>query len=155
MADTGRSWYTELDFDSYVLDLLLIGWCTICVVIIVTVNAIVSAFGPLQRQPQEKIRGEREGVSLSGTVLPVETAKWFNDAVSWFYLHYYYTPEYAEEWLKSLNDQLTKLGVSTCPCTSTQTHAQMRAHTYRHARAHTHMRACLYVCTHTHIQTHT
>uniref|UniRef100_A0A0B7BHJ9 C2 domain-containing protein n=1 Tax=Arion vulgaris TaxID=1028688 RepID=A0A0B7BHJ9_9EUPU len=111
MAETGRSWYTELDFDSYVLDLLLLGWCTLCLLIILVVNAIVSAFGPLQRRPREKNRGDTEGESLTGAVLPIETAKWFNDAVNWFYLHYYYSaPEYIVEWLKSLNEQLIKLG---------------------------------------------
>lgn len=112
MAEAGRSWYTELDFDSYVLDLLLLGWCTFCFLIILAVNAIVAAFGPLQRRPREKIRGDTEGESLSGAVLPLETAKWFNDAVNWFYLHYYYSPEYVDDWLRALNEQLTKLGVS-------------------------------------------
>uniref|UniRef100_A0A0B7AMH6 Synaptotagmin-like mitochondrial and lipid-binding domain-containing protein n=1 Tax=Arion vulgaris TaxID=1028688 RepID=A0A0B7AMH6_9EUPU len=110
MAEAGRSWYTELDFDSYVLDLLLIGWCTLCFLIILAVNAIVSAFGPLQKQPQERIRGETEGKSLTGAVLPVETAKWFTDAISWCYLHYYHSPEFTVEWLKALNEQLVRLG---------------------------------------------
>ncbi|BFZ13818.1 hypothetical protein BsWGS_16857 [Bradybaena similaris] len=111
MADAGRSWYTELDFDSYVLDLLLLGWCTLCFVIILVVNAIVGAFGPLQKRPKEqRSRGEAEGESLTGAALPLETAKWFNDAVNWFYLHYYHSPDFMHDWLKSLNEQLTKLG---------------------------------------------
>jgi hypothetical protein len=109
MAEAGRSWYTELDFDSYVLDLLLFGWVGLCFVVILAVNAIVSAFGPLQKQPQERTRGE-VGQSLTGAVLPIETTKWFNDAVSWFYLHYYYTPDLTGEWVKALNEQLLKLG---------------------------------------------
>lgn len=113
MADAGRSWYTELDFDSYVLDLLLLGWCTLCFVIILVVNSIVGAFGPLQKRPKEqRSRGGAEGESLTGAALPLETAKWFNDAVNWFYLHYYHSPDFTQDWLKSLNEQLTKLGVS-------------------------------------------
>ncbi|KAH9491406.1 hypothetical protein Btru_031267 [Bulinus truncatus] len=113
MADTSRTWYTELDFDSYVLDLLLLGWCTLCFIVILAVNAIVAAFGPLQRQPREKFREITEGeTSLTGAALPLETAQWFNNAVNWFYLHYYHAPEFVDEWVKSLNEQVVKLGVS-------------------------------------------
>ncbi|CAL1543471.1 unnamed protein product [Lymnaea stagnalis] len=110
MAETGRTWYTELDFDSYVLDLLLLGWCTLCFVVILAVNAIVAAFGPLQRQPREKLRETIEGESLTGAALPLETAQWFNSAVNWFYLHYYHAPEFVDEWVNSLNEQVIKLG---------------------------------------------
>ncbi|XP_035828502.1 uncharacterized protein LOC118478624 [Aplysia californica] len=110
MAEAGRTWYTELDFDSYVLDLLLLGWCTLCLVVIASVNALVAAFGPLQRQPRDRYREYKEGESLTGAVLPVETALWFNSAVNWFYLHYYHAPEFVDDWLKSLNEQLGKLG---------------------------------------------
>uniref|UniRef100_A0A2C9L2B8 C2 domain-containing protein n=1 Tax=Biomphalaria glabrata TaxID=6526 RepID=A0A2C9L2B8_BIOGL len=111
MAETGRTWYTELDFDSYVLDLLLLGWCTLCFIVILAVNAIVAAFGPLQRQPREKFRETKDGeISLTGAVLQLETAQWFNSAVNWFYLHYYHAPEFVDEWVKSLNEQVVKLG---------------------------------------------
>ncbi|GFO45834.1 C2 domain-containing protein 2-like isoform x5 [Plakobranchus ocellatus] len=113
MAEAGRTWYTELDFDSYVLDLLLFMWCAASIVVILVVNAIVSAFGPLQKQPKDwdsRGREPREGESLTGAVLPIESAKWFNNALNWFYLHYYYSPEFVEDWLKSLNEQLLRLG---------------------------------------------
>ncbi|KAK3734741.1 hypothetical protein RRG08_059919 [Elysia crispata] len=114
MAEAGRTWYTELDFDSYVLDLLLLSWCAASIVVILVVNAVVSAFGPLQKQPKDwdsRGREPREGESLTGAPLPIESAKWFNNALNWFYLHYYYSPEFVEDWLKSLNEQLLRLGL--------------------------------------------
>ena len=116
MAEAGRTWYTELDFDSYVLDLLLFSWCALSVIVVVTVNAVVSAFGPMQKQPRDwdsRGSGLKEGESLTGAPLAIESAKWFNNALNWFYLHYYYSPEFVDDWLNSLNEQLLKLGVST------------------------------------------
>ena len=111
MADAGKNWYTELDFDSYVLDLLLLGWCTFVLVVVVTVNALISAFGPKEKQPKESFR-KTDNQEKQNAVLPVESAQWFNGALSWFYLHYYHSPEFVEDWLDALNIQINKLGVS-------------------------------------------
>ena len=113
MAEAGKSWYTELDFDSYVLDLLLLGWCTLSILVVLSVNALVAAFGPRQKQPLESFRETKGEDAASNKPLPVESAQWFNSGLNWFYLHYYHSePQFIGEWLAALNLQANRLGVS-------------------------------------------
>lgn len=118
MATAASTWYTDLDFDSYVLDLLLLAWCAGAAIVVVTVNSLKSALGPVTKQPGvERTRDYAlagDGVFASAAARDqhgIETCHWFNTTLSWLYLHYYHSPVYLEEWVKSLNDQLTKLGV--------------------------------------------
>lgn len=112
MAEASSTWYTDLDFDSYVLDLLLFGWCAGACMVVITVNSLVAAFGPLQRQPAaEKVRDLGGDAFASVSASEHETCRWFNTALNWIYLHYYHSPLFLDEWIKSLNEQLTKLGV--------------------------------------------
>lgn len=118
MATAASTWYTDLDFDSYVLDLLLLGWCAGAAVVVVICNSVKSALGPVTKQPGvERIRDNAfAGDGFLASVAAhmhhgKETCRWFNTAIGWLYLHYYHSPVYLEEWVKSLNHQLTKLGV--------------------------------------------
>lgn len=118
MATAASSWYTDLDFDSYVLDLLLLAWCAGAAIIVVSVNSLKSALGPVIRQPAaERIRDYAAAGDGAFASVPArdqhgrESCQWFNTAVSWLYLHYYHSPIYVDEWVKALNDQLSKLGV--------------------------------------------
>lgn len=112
MAEVSSTWYTELDFDSYVLDLLLLGWCTGACMVVLAVNAIVSALGPVQKQPAlERSRELTCDAFASVSASQHETCRWFNTALNWLYLHYHHPSPFLDEWVKSLNEQLTKLGV--------------------------------------------
>jgi energy-converting hydrogenase Eha subunit E len=120
MASAASTWYTDLDFDSYVLDLLLLGWVSLAAMVYVCINSIKNALGPVVKQPlAERVR---ETQPAEGTLASVfarvthgeqhgETCNWFNAAVGWLYLHYYHTPVYLDDWIKALNVQLSKLGV--------------------------------------------
>ncbi|KAL8596255.1 hypothetical protein ACOMHN_021295 [Nucella lapillus] len=110
MAST---WYTDLDFDSYVLDILLLMWCGSAAVVAMSINSIKKALGPITRQPAyERIREpmDSELASVAALAGKAESCQWFNTAISWLYLHYYNTPEYLDHWVQSLNQQLNKLG---------------------------------------------
>lgn len=114
MASLASSWYTELDFDSYVLDILLLGWCGTAAMVYMSVNSIKSALGPVARQPiLERFPREQldsDLASVAELAKKGESCQWFNTAISWLYLHYYNTPHYLDQWVQSLNLQLNKLG---------------------------------------------
>ena len=118
MAAAANSWYTDVDFDSYVLDLLLVAWCAGAAILMVTINKIKEAVGKPVKQPVDRLLpSSASGVgadgSSGGPSVDGETCQWFNSVVGWLYLHYYHHPTYLDEWVRSLNEQLTKLGVSS------------------------------------------
>ncbi|XP_076438196.1 uncharacterized protein LOC143277304 isoform X2 [Babylonia areolata] len=116
MAAAASTWYTDLDFDSYVLDLLLFAWCAGAAIVVLSVNSIKNALGPATKQPAvERFRdyassGDGALASVPARGQQPETCHWFNTVVGWLYLHYYHSPVYLDEWIKSLNEQLNKLG---------------------------------------------
>lgn len=114
MAEGGNfltSWLFS-DWDDNLLDILLFGWIGWAVLIVFIVNAVLTFFGPLQ--PRVARWEKKEGVT--GTPVEdhtgAETSRWFNSGLNWFYIHYEYVPEFVELWVKSLNEQVVKLGVS-------------------------------------------
>ncbi|XP_076457701.1 uncharacterized protein LOC143291623 isoform X2 [Babylonia areolata] len=112
------NWYTELDFDHWVLDILLLFWCGTAAGVVMTVNSIKNALGPVVRQPaaermlREPTSGATDGglEAVAALAKRGESCQWFNTAISWLYLHYYNAPDYLNQWVDSLNLQLTKLG---------------------------------------------
>lgn len=114
MAEGGNrvtSWLFS-DWDDNLLDVLLFGWIGWAVLVVLVVNAVLTFFGPLQ--PRVARWEKKEGVS--GAPVEVETGaestRWLNSGLNWFYLHYDSVPEFIELWVKSLNEQVVKLGVS-------------------------------------------
>ena len=117
MAFISKTWYTSLDFDSYVLDLLLLGWCVVAAMVVICVKSVKIAISSSTKQVKltERFRDlpapviDTLGLSASQRG---ESCKWFNTVLCWTSLHYYHTPLYLDEWVKALNLQLAKLGVS-------------------------------------------
>ncbi|XP_071172567.1 C2 domain-containing protein 2-like isoform X2 [Mytilus edulis] len=112
MAEGGNrvtSWLFS-DWDDNLLDVLLFGWIGWAVLVVLVVNAVLTFFGPLQ--PRVARWEKKEGVS--GAPVQVETGaestRWLNSGLNWFYLHYDSVPEFIELWVKSLNEQVVKLG---------------------------------------------
>ncbi|XP_067679952.1 C2 domain-containing protein 2-like isoform X8 [Haliotis asinina] len=112
MAEAAATWYSKLRWEDHFLDILLIGWFCWCSVIVIVINSFVSFVGPLQRRlPSETLRAKEVGAKPALPKGPgIETCQWFNTALNWFYLHYYHSADFLDEWIKSLNEQMTKLG---------------------------------------------
>ncbi|XP_071111308.1 phospholipid transfer protein C2CD2L-like isoform X7 [Haliotis cracherodii] len=112
MAEAAATWYSKLRWEDHFLDILLIGWFCWCSVIVIVINSFVSFVGPLQRRlPSETLRVKEAGAKPALPKGPgIETCQWFNTALNWFYLHYYHSADFLDEWIKSLNEQMTKLG---------------------------------------------
>ncbi|XP_046554285.1 phospholipid transfer protein C2CD2L-like [Haliotis rubra] len=112
MAEAAATWYSKLRWEDHFLDILLIGWFCWCSVIVIVINSFVSFVGPLQRRlPSETLRAKEVGAKPALPKAPgIETCQWFNTALNWFYLHYYHSADFLDEWIKSLNEQMTKLG---------------------------------------------
>lgn len=110
-GNTITSWLFS-DWDDNLLDVLLFGWIGWAVLVVLIVNAVLTFFGPLQ--PRVARWEKKEGAS--GAPIEdesgAETTRWLNSGLNWFYLHYDNIPEFIELWVKSLNDQVLKLGVS-------------------------------------------
>ncbi|CAC5415083.1 unnamed protein product [Mytilus coruscus] len=112
MAEGGNrvtSWLFS-DWDDNLLDVLLFGWIGWAVLVVLIVNAVLTFFGPLQ--PRVARWEKKEGVSGAPVEVETgaETTRWLNSGLNWFYLHYDSVPEFIELWVKSLNEQVLKLG---------------------------------------------
>ena len=144
MAATASSsvpiWF---EWDDYLLDILLFGWFGWAVVIIFIVNTVLTFFGPLQ--PRVHSTWDRKDVVGGGSKTPVvagvESCNWLNTGLNWIYLHYDRFPEFVDIWVKALNEQVSKLGVS------------MRCHQWSdglftcYAWVHNHVRSILSMAT--------
>ena len=114
MANVGNgitAWLFS-DWDDNLLDVLLFGWIGWAVLVIVVVNALLTFFGPLKPRDhwETSTKGTTGVIVQPGT--GTESTQWLNSALNWFYLHYDRFPEFVDAWVKALNEQVVKLGVS-------------------------------------------
>lgn len=110
-AGQAWQWYEDFTWSDHILDILLfgfIGWAGLCMLVL---KAWVLVFGPIQFRQTERSR--EGGQKISGHTGEGEGLLWLNSTLNWFYLHYNVFPQFVGTWLKSLNDQAQKLGVST------------------------------------------
>ncbi|XP_041372929.1 phospholipid transfer protein C2CD2L-like isoform X3 [Gigantopelta aegis] len=117
MAEAGAGWFARLTWEDHVLDILLFGWIVQCLMVYVVVSALHTFVGPLQRRPTSAGDAYKEGgggaLAERTIVCPtyhVEQCNWLNTALNWGYLHYYYRPEWVDQWVSALNEQVAKLG---------------------------------------------
>ena len=120
MAEAGSGWFSRLTWEDHILDILLFGWIAQCFMVYVVVSALHTFVGPLQRRPTspgESVKEGGGGTYAERTVVAVayhvEPCNWLNTALNWGYLHYYYRPEWVDQWVNALNEQVARLGVST------------------------------------------
>jgi hypothetical protein len=97
------------------LDYLLIFWLFWSVAIVLIVNSVLTFFGPLQPRVHlwEQARRAVSGAPLAGAVPGgAEGCQWLNTGLNWVFLHYPKFPEFVDDWIRALNEQVVKLGVS-------------------------------------------
>lgn len=101
-----------LDWDDHILDILLFGWIGWAAIIFLVVNGVLTFFGPLQpRMNVDRVKEGKSGATVAAGT-GNESCQWLNSALNWFYLHYDKFPEFVDAWVKALNEQVVKLGVS-------------------------------------------
>lgn len=112
MAAASENITSWLDWDDHLLDFLLFGWIGWAALVVLVVNAVLTFFEPLQ--PQREWARTKEGVPGKKVAATggAESCVWLNSALNWFYLHYDRFPEFVDVWVKALNEQSVKLGVS-------------------------------------------
>ena len=117
-----QEWYQNFSWTKVdILDMFFLGWILLAFIAVGVINIVLRFFGPPKRRTRA---GDDQTRGLSGVDRGLgggETARWVNSTISWLYVHYDTSPELLESWLRALNEQARKLGVS-CTCNATNTH---------------------------------
>ena len=96
-----------------ILDYFLLGWIVYAFLVVVFVELYFSKLRPSLKKAGF-ISSDTGQKKRAPTVdlLRGESCNWVNSTINWLYLHYSTTPDFVECWLKALNEQCKKQGVS-------------------------------------------
>ena len=112
-------WYEHFSLRRVdILDMLFLGWLLAAFLVVGAINIYLKFFG---RPKLRGIGGETGGGFLgfggvSASAGPGESCQWVNALFSWLYLHYDSSPEFVDNWLRSLNEQARKHTVNIFLC---------------------------------------